>query len=155
RIVGRRLTRGTFVEGSVSVSDSDGNSSTELFRVPVSPSPRRSLDNGVLSIVDMPQGSNIDLGLDLQTLPGEGLKRPCEAKFNLSRANPAVDRESQMICLGVESTAHTFGASMVDDDGSIITKVNSTYRPPAGVGIHPGQASADHAAVTGSNTRTA
>ena len=88
--------------------------------------------------------------MDLQTLPGEGLKRPCEAKFNLSRANPAVDRESQMICLGVESTAHTFGASMVDDDGRIITNVNSTYRPPAGVGIHPRKASEHHAAVSDS-----
>ena len=65
RIVGRRLTGRTFVEGSVSVSDSDGNSSTELFRVPSSPYPCERLDNGALSIVDMPQGSNVDLGLDL------------------------------------------------------------------------------------------
>ena len=65
RIVGRRLTGRTFVEGSVSVSDSDGDSSTEFFRVPSSPYPRERLDNGALSIVDMPQGSNVDLGLDL------------------------------------------------------------------------------------------
>src|SRR5205809_2047492 len=63
RIVGRRLTRGTFVEGSVSVSDSDGNSSTELFRVPSSPYPCERLDNGALSIVDMPQGSNVNFRL--------------------------------------------------------------------------------------------
>src|SRR5216117_4105516 len=55
-----------------------------------------------------------------------------------------------MICLGVESTAHTFGASMVDDDGRVITNVNSTYRPPAGVGIHPRKASEHHAAVSDS-----
>ncbi len=64
-IIGRRLTRRTFVEGSVSIPDSDGDSSTELFRVPSSPYPRERLDNGALSIVDMPQGSNVDLGLDL------------------------------------------------------------------------------------------
>src|SRR5436190_14053283 len=55
-----------------------------------------------------------------------------------------------MICLGVESTAHTFGASMVDDDDRVITNVNSTYRPPAGVGIHPRKASEHHAAVSDS-----
>ena len=65
RIVGRRLAGRTFVEGSVSVPDTDGNSSTELFRVSSSPYTRERLDNGALSIVDMPQGSNVNLGLDL------------------------------------------------------------------------------------------
>jgi len=45
--------------------------------------------------------------------------------------------------LGIESTAHTFGASIVDDQGKIHTNVNSTYRPPTGVGIHPRKA-AEH-----------
>jgi N6-L-threonylcarbamoyladenine synthase len=53
-----------------------------------------------------------------------------------------------MTCLGIESTAHTFGASFVDDKGSIITNVNSTYRPPVGVGIHPRKASEHHALVS-------
>ena len=55
-----------------------------------------------------------------------------------------------MLCLGIESTAHTFGASVVDETGRIITNVNSTYRPPAGVGIHPRKASEHHLAVADS-----
>ncbi len=49
-------------------------------------------------------------------------------------------------CLGIESTAHTFGASVVRGDGSILSDVRSTYRPPAGSGIHPREASRHHAA---------
>ncbi len=50
--------------------------------------------------------------------------------------------------LGIESTAHTFGASIVDDAGRILTNVNSTYRPPAGVGIHPRKAAEHHNEVS-------
>jgi N6-L-threonylcarbamoyladenine synthase len=53
-----------------------------------------------------------------------------------------------MQCLGIESTAHTFGASIVEDDDRIITNVNSTYKPPIGVGIHPRKASEHHAEVS-------
>ena len=60
-----------------------------------------------------------------------------------------------MICLGIESTAHTFGASLVDSDGRILTNVNSTYRPPAGVGIHPRKASEHHVEVSDSIVRRA
>jgi N6-L-threonylcarbamoyladenine synthase len=52
-----------------------------------------------------------------------------------------------MLCLGIESTAHTFGASLVDSDQRIIANVNSTYRPAPGVGIHPRKASEHHATV--------
>jgi N6-L-threonylcarbamoyladenine synthase len=55
-----------------------------------------------------------------------------------------------MLCLGIESTAHTFGASVVEDDERIITNVNSTYRPPAGMGIHPRKASEHHAGIADS-----
>jgi N6-L-threonylcarbamoyladenine synthase len=51
--------------------------------------------------------------------------------------------------LGVESTAHTFGASLVDDKCRIITNVNSTYRPPTGTGIHPRKAAEHHASIAG------
>jgi N6-L-threonylcarbamoyladenine synthase len=51
------------------------------------------------------------------------------------------------LCLGIESTAHTFGASVVDSSGKILTNVNSTYRPPAGIGIHPRKASEHHVEV--------
>lgn len=60
-----------------------------------------------------------------------------------------------MICLGIESTAHTFGASLVDETGRIITDVKSTYRPPAGIGIHPRKASEHHVAVSDSIVRGA
>ena len=60
-----------------------------------------------------------------------------------------------MICLGIESTAHTFGASLVDANDRILTNVNSTYRPPVGVGIHPRKASEHHATVADDIVRTA
>jgi N6-L-threonylcarbamoyladenine synthase len=53
-----------------------------------------------------------------------------------------------MLFLGIESTAHTFGASMIDDQGRIITNVNSTYRPPTGTGIHPRKAAEHHNEVS-------
>ena len=51
------------------------------------------------------------------------------------------------ICLGIESTAHTFGASLVDARGRMITNENSTYKPPPGVGIHPRKAAQHHVEV--------
>ena len=59
------------------------------------------------------------------------------------------------MCLGIESTAHTFGASLVDDQDRIVTNVNSTYRPPVGVGIHPRKASEHLASVADSIVKTA
>ena len=53
------------------------------------------------------------------------------------------------LCIGIESTAHTFGASLVDSGGRIITNVNSTYKPPDGVGIHPRKAAQHHVEVAG------
>src|SRR5256712_1149701 len=53
-----------------------------------------------------------------------------------------------MLFLGIESTAHTFGASMIDDQGRIVTNVNSTYRPPTGIGIHPRKAAEHHNEVS-------
>lgn len=60
-----------------------------------------------------------------------------------------------MMCLGIESTAHTFGASIVQDGLQIITDVKSTYRPPVGIGIHPRKASEHHATVSDSMVRKA
>jgi len=59
------------------------------------------------------------------------------------------------MCLGIESTAHTFGASLVDDRDRIVTNVNSTYRPPVGVGIHPRKASEHLASVAHGIVKTA
>ncbi len=51
------------------------------------------------------------------------------------------------VCLGIESTAHTFGAGIVDSKGRIVANVNSVYRPPSGVGIHPRKAALHHVKV--------
>ena len=47
-----------------------------------------------------------------------------------------------MICLGIESTAHTFGAGIVNDKGEILANVKDSYTTKTG-GIIPGKA-ADH-----------
>jgi len=60
-----------------------------------------------------------------------------------------------MMCLGIESTAHTFGAGLVDSQDRIVTNVNSTYHPPVGVGIHPRKASEHLATVADEIVRTA
>lgn len=48
------------------------------------------------------------------------------------------------ICLGIESTAHTFGAGVVGDWGEILSNVKSTYKPPEGWGIDPSKAKEHH-----------
>jgi N6-L-threonylcarbamoyladenine synthase len=57
-----------------------------------------------------------------------------------------------MLCLGIESTAHTFGCSIVDftslqdeNRGKILSDIRDQYRPPEGSGIHPREASRHHA----------
>ena len=49
-----------------------------------------------------------------------------------------------MLCLGIESTAHTFGCSVVDSRGNILSDVRSTYKAEEGSGIHPREASRHH-----------
>ena len=52
-----------------------------------------------------------------------------------------------MICLGIESTAHTFGASISElKSGSfrIRSDCKDVYKAPAGSGIHPREASRHH-----------
>ncbi len=46
--------------------------------------------------------------------------------------------------LGVESTAHTFSVSVVSSEGEILSNAKSVYKPPAGSGIHPLEASQSH-----------
>jgi universal protein Kae1 len=47
-----------------------------------------------------------------------------------------------MICLGIETTSHTFGVGIVNDK-EILANVNSIYKPKKG-GIHPREASQYH-----------
>ncbi len=48
-----------------------------------------------------------------------------------------------MLCLGIESTAHTFGVGIVNESGKVLSNVRSVYKPAAG-GIHPTEAQAQH-----------
>lgn len=49
-----------------------------------------------------------------------------------------------MNCLGIESTAHTFGIGIVTDKGRVLSNVWDTYTPPAGWGIKPMDARKHH-----------
>ena len=69
RVVRRWFASWTLIEGGVSVSYSDGDSAAQFFGVPSSPDPGQRLDNGALPIVNVAQSANVDLGLNLQTLP--------------------------------------------------------------------------------------
>ena len=58
-----------------------------------------------------------------------------------------------MISLGIESTAHTFGCSVVEvsldnrKSGTILSDVREVYKGLAGSGIHPREASRHHCNV--------
>jgi N6-L-threonylcarbamoyladenine synthase len=49
-----------------------------------------------------------------------------------------------MLCLGIESTAHTFGCSVVDSKGKVFSDERAVYKAPEGSGIHPREASRHH-----------
>jgi N6-L-threonylcarbamoyladenine synthase len=51
--------------------------------------------------------------------------------------------------LGVESTAHTFSVSVVSSEGEILSNAKSVYKPAAGGGIHPFEASQSHLKAAG------
>lgn len=53
-----------------------------------------------------------------------------------------------MICLGIESTAHTFGCGIIDDKGKIYANVTDAYKTEKG-GIHPSEAKLHHENVKG------
>ncbi|MEM1922542.1 MAG: KEOPS complex N(6)-L-threonylcarbamoyladenine synthase Kae1 [Nitrososphaerota archaeon] len=55
-------------------------------------------------------------------------------------------RREGTICLGIESTAHTFGVGIVSSNGEILANENDIYRPRSG-GIHPREAAQHHASV--------
>jgi universal protein Kae1 len=52
-----------------------------------------------------------------------------------------------MICLGIESTAHTFGVGLCDDRGRILANSRDTYKPKKGWGIVPMDARHHHEEV--------
>jgi universal protein Kae1 len=54
-----------------------------------------------------------------------------------------------MLCLGIESTAHTFGVGICDGKGKILANEKDTYKPKAGWGIIPMDAKKHHEDVCG------
>jgi len=57
------------------------------------------------------------------------------------------ERDSDLLGLGIESTAHTFGASVMDSGGRVLADCRAVYRAPPGSGIHPREASRHHSEV--------
>jgi len=55
--------------------------------------------------------------------------------------------KGDLCILGIESTAHTFSASVVTETKGLLSDVRDVYLPPEGRGIHPTEASNHHAAV--------
>ncbi|MCS7134827.1 MAG: KEOPS complex N(6)-L-threonylcarbamoyladenine synthase Kae1 [Candidatus Aenigmarchaeota archaeon] len=53
------------------------------------------------------------------------------------------------ICLGIESTAHTFGIGIVDEEGNILYDEKSFYEPPVGEGLTPRKVFEYHAGNVG------
>ncbi len=53
-----------------------------------------------------------------------------------------------MICLGIESTAHTFGVGLVSASGDILFNSSDTYCAPKGSGIIPNEAREHHQKVS-------
>jgi len=51
-------------------------------------------------------------------------------------------------CLGIESTAHTFGIGIVTSEGKILANERDMYKSPQGKGIIPAEAGAHHRKVT-------
>ena len=56
--------------------------------------------------------------------------------------------ESSQYLLGIESTAHTFGASIATSDGRILSNAKDVYTPFTGRGIHPREAAQHHCEVS-------
>lgn len=59
------------------------------------------------------------------------------------------------LILGIESTAHTFGASVSSADGRILSDVKRVYVPPSGRGIHPREAAQHHSSIADAVIRDA
>jgi N6-L-threonylcarbamoyladenine synthase len=63
-----------------------------------------------------------------------------------------------MLCLGIESTAHTFGCSVLEfssdrGKGRVLSDVRDSYKAPEGTGIHPREASRHHAETSPSTLK--
>lgn len=52
-----------------------------------------------------------------------------------------------MIALGIESTAHTFGVGIVNDEGAILSNVRNMFKPELGKGFTPYELAEHHYAI--------
>ncbi|MEM0372306.1 MAG: KEOPS complex N(6)-L-threonylcarbamoyladenine synthase Kae1 [archaeon] len=52
-----------------------------------------------------------------------------------------------MICLGIETTAHTFGVGIIDDSGRFYANERDIYKAPEGYGIIPAESAKHHTKV--------
>jgi len=59
-----------------------------------------------------------------------------------------------MLCLAIESTAHTFGAAVVTDEGKVLSNVKDVYTTEKG-GMVPGDVADHHVRVCGDVVREA
>ncbi|MBD3191322.1 MAG: tRNA (adenosine(37)-N6)-threonylcarbamoyltransferase complex transferase subunit TsaD [Candidatus Heimdallarchaeota archaeon] len=66
---------------------------------------------------------------------------------SLSLVRKKIDKPQEFICLGIESTAHTFGIGIVNAKGEILADHRSSYIPPIGGGIHPREAARHHSNI--------
>jgi len=51
------------------------------------------------------------------------------------------------ICMGIESTAHTFGVGIVDSEGNILADKRDMFRPAPGKGMIPREAAEHHTQI--------
>jgi len=58
-------------------------------------------------------------------------------------------------CLGIESTAHTYGVAVATSRGRILSDVKSVYKPRRGKGIHPRESAQHHTQVAPDVTKDA
>lgn len=52
-----------------------------------------------------------------------------------------------MICLGIESSSHTFGVGIVDEKGKILSNIRDMFVPQKGKGIVPREAAEHHSEI--------
>jgi N6-L-threonylcarbamoyladenine synthase len=62
---------------------------------------------------------------------------------------------NEEFCLGIESTAHTYGVSIVSNKGRILSDIKSIYRSPRGKGIHPRECAQHHSKTAATVTKDA
>jgi N6-L-threonylcarbamoyladenine synthase len=55
-----------------------------------------------------------------------------------------MSNKMRILCLGIESTAHTFGISIATSEEKILANSNDVYKPSIGKGIHPREAARHH-----------